>query len=282
MGLYTTTEQAAAPSTPASGSSVLYPKTDGLWYWKDDSGVEHAIVGDGSEITGATLNNCVGKGTWTTSGTWTLPALTLGGNVASTGNPSINIGSGVLTGGSATLNRNTAAPAAIGSEVLRLVQADSTTNRLLMDSFAAVNGLTVRRSNGTAASPSALTNGDFLFAFSSQGYGSTGYTGTIAAAMWIQATGTWTDTSTPTRIFFDVCANGTSTRATALTLEPTAITTASPLVTPGYTVGTLPAGTVGMRAYVTDATVPTYNGALTGGGAVTVPVFYNGAAWVSA
>lgn len=52
--------------------------------------------------------------------------------------------------------------------------------------------------------------------------------------------------------------------------------------TVGYTVATLPAGTVGMRAHVTDATAPTYNGALTGGGAVVVPVFYNGTAWVSA
>lgn len=50
----------------------------------------------------------------------------------------------------------------------------------------------------------------------------------------------------------------------------------------GYTVATLPTGTIGQRAYVTDATTPTYNGALTGGGAVKVPVFYNGTAWVSA
>lgn len=49
----------------------------------------------------------------------------------------------------------------------------------------------------------------------------------------------------------------------------------------GYTVATLPAGTVGDTAYVTDATAPTYLGALTGGGAVVAPVFYNGAAWVS-
>lgn len=48
-----------------------------------------------------------------------------------------------------------------------------------------------------------------------------------------------------------------------------------------YTVATLPAGTVGDIAYVTDATAPTYNGALTGGGAVVIPVFYNGSAWVS-
>ena len=61
-----------------------------------------------------------------------------------------------------------------------------------------------------------------------------------------------------------------------------AISATTTIKTGGYTVATLPAGTVGMRAYVTDATAPTYNGALTGGGAVTVPVFYNGSAWVSA
>ena len=37
----------------------------------------------------------------------------------------------------------------------------------------------------------------------------------------------------------------------------------------------------GQLRVVTDATTPTYNGALTGGGAVVVPVFCNGAAWVS-
>lgn len=51
-----------------------------------------------------------------------------------------------------------------------------------------------------------------------------------------------------------------------------------------YTVGTLPACVAGLRggmAYVTDATAPTYNGALVGGGAVVVPVFCNGSAWTS-
>ena len=48
-----------------------------------------------------------------------------------------------------------------------------------------------------------------------------------------------------------------------------------------YTVGTLPSGTVGDTAYVTDATAPTYLGALTGGGAVICPVFHNGTIWVS-
>jgi hypothetical protein len=37
----------------------------------------------------------------------------------------------------------------------------------------------------------------------------------------------------------------------------------------------------GAHAIVTDAVLPTYLGALTGGGAVVCPVFYNGASWVS-
>jgi hypothetical protein len=49
----------------------------------------------------------------------------------------------------------------------------------------------------------------------------------------------------------------------------------------GYTVATLPAGTVGMTAYVTDALSPTFLGTLTGGGTVKCPVFYNGSAWVA-
>ena len=62
-----------------------------------------------------------------------------------------------------------------------------------------------------------------------------------------------------------------------------AVTFGSTFRSKGYTVATLPAaGTAGRRAHVTDATAPTYLGALTGGGAVTCPVFDNGSAWVSA
>ena len=55
------------------------------------------------------------------------------------------------------------------------------------------------------------------------------------------------------------------------------------IVGAAFTVATLPAaGTQGRRAWVTDATVPTFLGTLTGGGAVVCPVFDNGTAWVSA
>jgi hypothetical protein len=53
---------------------------------------------------------------------------------------------------------------------------------------------------------------------------------------------------------------------------------------PSYTIANLPtcnAANAGLQAYVTNATSPTYNAALTAGGAVVVPVFCNGSAWTS-
>ena len=49
-----------------------------------------------------------------------------------------------------------------------------------------------------------------------------------------------------------------------------------------YTVATLPTPATGMVAYVTDSTVGITAGVgltVVGGGANTVPVFYNGTAW---
>jgi hypothetical protein len=54
------------------------------------------------------------------------------------------------------------------------------------------------------------------------------------------------------------------------------------VLTGGYTVATLPAGVVGMRAYVTDALAPSFGVTVAGSGAVTIPVFYNGANWIVA
>jgi len=49
----------------------------------------------------------------------------------------------------------------------------------------------------------------------------------------------------------------------------------------GYTVSTLPTGTVGDTAYVTDALAPTFLATLVGGGAITTTCFYNGTNWVA-
>lgn len=69
---------------------------------------------------------------------------------------------------------------------------------------------------------------------------------------------------------------------TSLSVSTTAITSSLPITTKGYTVATLPAGTQGMIAHVTDALAPAFLTAVVGGGAVKSLVFYNGATWVAA
>lgn len=48
----------------------------------------------------------------------------------------------------------------------------------------------------------------------------------------------------------------------------------------GYIVSTLPVGTIGQRAYVTDALSPVWGSAVAGTGSVTVPVFRNATTWI--
>lgn len=56
-----------------------------------------ATLAGSEELTNKTLNASVGKGTWTVSGTWTLPAVTLGGTVSGGGNQINNVIIGAST-----------------------------------------------------------------------------------------------------------------------------------------------------------------------------------------
>lgn len=70
---------------------------------------------------------------------------------------------------------------------------------------------------------------------------------------------------------------------------PTAITklplggviSSGPVRLKGYTVATLPVGTQGDTAFVSDALAPAFLAAVVGGGAVKTIVFYDGTNWVS-
>ena len=67
-----------------------------------------------------------------------------------------------------------------------------------------------------------------------------------------------------------------------LTLTTARLDAALPIQLQGYTVAGLPAGVEGDTAYVTDALTPTYGAAVVGGGAVKIPVFYDGTNWITA
>ena len=99
------------------------------------------------------------------------------------------------------------------------------------------------------------------------------------------------DGSTPTGIIAtgpgDTGGLDINTGAGDINLAPASgrlIHAEAPVRLPGYTVSTLPSCGVnqnGAMAFVTDASSPTYNGALTGGSGTTVPVFCNGIAWTA-
>ena len=74
---------------------------------------------------------------------------------------------------------------------------------------------------------------------------------------------------------------GNTVAVSGAKLEVTgAISATTTIATGGYTVATLPTGVVGARAYVTNALTPTWGSTVVTGGAVTVPVFYNGTNWI--
>ena len=74
--------------------------------------------------------------------------------------------------------------------------------------------------------------------------------------------------------------NLTVDAGSSLQITKTYVQTLKPLITPVYTVATLPSGLRGMRVFVTDASTSTfYNDVVAGSPGYYVPVFFNGNSW---
>jgi hypothetical protein len=125
---------------------------------------------------------------------------------------------------------------------------------------------------------------------------STGTTYVQGASVQAFSDAAWSSTSAPSYLSFQTTASGSTSLTERARIDSSGnllvgLTSATgvaklqvsgPLQTTGYTVATLPAGTVGMRTYVTDALAPVFGVAVAGSGAVTIPVFYDGANWIVA
>jgi hypothetical protein len=87
--------------------------------------------------------------------------------------------------------------------------------------------------------------------------------------------------------YFGTITTGAARRTFAFLESPTFTgTVTAPIITAttanrlkNYTVSTLPAGVEGYLCYVTDALTPTWNATVVGGGAVKIPVFFDGTSW---
>lgn len=151
-----------------------------------------------------------------------------------------------------------------------------------------------RGARGNAAAPSAIQSGDTILSFGGRGYGASSFSSVNAAKLNFRAAQNWADSAYGTFISFQVTPNDTTTAVETVrfdqsgyvgvgTTTPQCSVDVNGLVrTAAYTVATLPAASAslaGARAYVTDASSPTFLGTLAGGGSTKCPVFCDGSAW---
>lgn len=117
-----------------------------------------------------------------------------------------------------TINLNSgSAPTPATGTILQLVGTDATLARTEIDSFGAIGAYTVRRANGTAASPTALASSDQIGSFNWHGYYVTGGPGysNVTASMTAYANQNWTSTAQGTRVAIRTTADGGTTMADA-------------------------------------------------------------------
>ena len=114
-------------------------------------------------------------------------------------------------------------------------------------------------------------------------------TGTITSSGSLTLGGTLSGVSLTTQVsgILPIANGGTGTTSTRFANLTTNVTGILPVANGGtgagvaYTVATLPAaGTQGRRSWVTNALAPTFGAVPVGGGAVVIPVFDNGTAWI--
>lgn len=152
----------------------------------------------------------------------------------------------------------------------------------------AAAAVTLSKARGTIASPGAVVTNDLVFSLLGQGWETT----TPSFRTAVQLSGaviaaTPSNTDMQGRWQFFASPAGSVTPTEIMRLDHTSglgMFGANIIVDANrvfrnriYTVATLPAGTNGMRTFVSDALGPAWGVAVTGGGAVVTPVYYNGA-----
>lgn len=147
----------------------------------------------------------------------------------------------------------------------------------------ATGGATITQLEGVSSqlfssNSSAVTNGYTFFANPP----SIASSGTIATAYGFYANGMKVTGVTAGVAFFSIGATDVSMLAGSLAVGKTTTPLATldvngAILRKTFTVATLSTGVVGMASFVSDALGPTFGAAVVGGGAVQIPVYYDGA-----
>ena len=149
---------------------------------------------------------------------WTTPDGS--GNINNTNSGNVGVGT-TTPGAKLTVSNNTStAPAGQPGTALQVVGPNGTGARLLVDSFGAVTtSFDLRRANGTAASRSALFNGDMIGQITWQGYGATSYNSASRAKIAVNAAENYTDTAQGAFMSFYVAPRGGITSVEAMRID---------------------------------------------------------------
>jgi len=100
------------------------------------------------------------------------------------------------------------------------------------------------------------------------------------AAIRVYTTQTYSSSTIGSKMVFQTVPNGSATLATALTIDQDqSAQFTGPVGTGTYLVANLPSGILGRRAFVTNALAPAFGSTVVGGGAVGVPVYFDGSNW---
>ena len=120
-----------------------------------------------------------------------------------------------------TVNANTVLPATAPPTGTNLwvTGADATGSVVVIDSFGSFPVLNFRRSQGTAAAPTALTTDISIGGIGGFGYGATGYTSAARASIGFNTAESWTDTAQGTYQIFRTTAIGTTTQAERMRID---------------------------------------------------------------
>jgi hypothetical protein len=220
-----------------------------------------------------------GAGTITgvTAGSGLSGGGTTGNVTVSLTTPAVPLAGGTISGtapGSLIINRSgAAAPPAIGGTVtaLQIVSAATELPNLVIDALnVGLPCFTMRRADGTVATPSAVQSGDNLGQLGWAGFGATVY-GTVAARISAFATANFNDTVWPCNLHFDTTEPGGTSRTTNMVVG-TGVTVGAPTAQVSPAVGDLNAQRIFVQgqAVVTGGPyLPLAGGTLTGN--LTVP-----------
>lgn len=131
-----------------------------------------------------------------------------------------NVGIGTTAPGTKfVVSKNAATLPSTSSGIAQIAEVDGTSTRFFIDGFGNSTNLIFRRSNGTAASPTALLTSNVLGNISFWGYGATGYTSSFRAQVRADASEDWTDTAQGTHLVFATTAIGTTASSAKMRIE---------------------------------------------------------------